>query len=209
MTMETLQELRRLTTELPSSQMLELLIEEKFPKGVVVTASLKSPSVVVLKMISEIDPSTPVIFCHPQQVFPESKKYREELIKLLGLSNVKVMTRGDPLTGKHAFERYERLLSEATNSAGSSQETIHLHDTLSPYKCWIKAVYHEKPVGTGPHRVNVHGGMVIVDALRRRTTEMVDRFMQEHGLPHHPKIRRHKKPVQINPSSTPDVGSYY
>jgi phosphoadenosine phosphosulfate reductase len=207
--METLEELRRLTTELPASQMLELLIKEKFPNEAVVTASLKSPSVVVLKMISELDSSIPVIFCHPQNVFPESEKYRDDLVKLLGLSNIKLMTRGDPLTGNRAFERYERLVCDAPNGVGSSKETIHLHDTLSPFKCWIKAVYHDKSDEPGPHRVNVHGGMVIVDVLRRRTTEMVDRFMQEHGLPHHPKIRNYKKPVQVMQSSTPDIGSYF
>ncbi|MGI9481006.1 MAG: phosphoadenosine phosphosulfate reductase family protein, partial [Hyphomicrobiales bacterium] len=163
-----------MTTDLPASRMLEILIKEKFPNETVVTASLKSPSVVVLKMVSEIDPATPVIFCHPQHVFPESEKYRDELVEQLGLSNVKVMTRGDRLAGKREFERYERLLSDTPNSAGSSHETIHLHDTLAPYKCWIKAVYHATPEGLGPHRVNVHGGMVIVDVLRRRTTEMVD-----------------------------------
>lgn len=207
--MATLEELWRLTTELSASRMLELLIKEKFPDEVVVTASLKSPSIVVLKMVADIEPSTPVIFCHPQHVFPESEKYRDELVELLGLSNVKVITRGDPLTGKRSFERYERLLSDAPNSVGSSWETIHLHDTLSPYKCWIKAVYHEKAAGLSAHRVNVHGGMFIVDVLRRRTTEMVDSFMRENQLPYHPKIRQHKKPVQVIHSNTPDVGSYY
>jgi len=119
--MEMLQELRKLTSELPAAPMLNFLINEKFPDEVVVTASLKSPSVVVLKMISEIAPSTPVIFCHPQQVFPESKKYRNELVKLLGLSNVRVMTRGDPLSGKRDFERYERLSSDATAPARRPQ----------------------------------------------------------------------------------------
>lgn len=204
-----LQELRKLTTELPAALMLRRLITEIFPGKTVVTASLRSPSVVVLKIISEIDPSTPVIFCHPRQVFPESDIYRNELIELLGLSNVTVKTSSDPMTGKRAFERCERLRSDAPGSSGQSNETIHLHDTLSPYKCWIKAAYHERSSEPAEHRVDVHGGMVIVDVLRRRTTGAIDQFMQEQGLPYHPRISHRKKPVQPIQPNAPDIGSYY
>ncbi|MGI9374456.1 MAG: phosphoadenosine phosphosulfate reductase family protein [Hyphomicrobiales bacterium] len=207
--MKVLEKLRQLTTELPAPQMLEVLIKQKFVGETVVTASLKSPSVVVLKMISDIDPSTPVIFCHPQNVFPESEEYRSALIDLLGLRNVKVVTRSDTLTDKREFERVERLRSDAPDGVGKIQESIHLHDTLSPYKCWIKAAYHEKPDTVNTQRVNLHGGMFIVDALRRRTIEMVDRLMQEYDLPYHPKIRKRKQRPQVDYSNSPEIGSHY
>ncbi len=207
--MKVLEELRRLTTDLPESEMLEVLIKEKFPGETAMTASLKSPSVVVLKMVADIDPSTPVIFCHPQNVFPESEKYRSELIDLLGLTNVKVVTRSDPLTGKREFERHERLWSDTPDGTGKVQETIHLHDTLAPYRCWIKAAYHEKPDEVNQQRVNLHGGMFIVDTLRRRNIEMIDGLMQEYELPYHPKVRMRKRQTPVVHENTPEIGSHY
>ncbi len=206
--MDLLQELRDATDGLPTAQMLRYLLKERFPGEVVVTASLKAPSIVTLQMISDIDPSTPVIFCHPQQVFPESETYRAEIIGLLGLSNVKVVTRSDPPTEKRPYERCERLWSEVPGG-GRIRETIHLNETLAPYKCWIKAAYHDGPAGPAGHRLDLYGGLVIVDVSHRRTIETIDRFMQAHGLPYHPKVRRRTKRVYTALPDAPVVGYHF
>ncbi len=189
--------------------MLRELLTKWFPGEVAVTASLRAPSIVALKIISDIDPSTPVIFCHPRQVFPESQNYRGEIVDLLGLTNVKVVTRSDPVTRKRPFERCERLWSEAPDGMGRSKETIHLNDTLAPYRCWIKAAYHERTVGTAEQRFYCYGGKLIVDALRGRPRELIDRFMQAHQLPYHPKVSRRKKRAQVDQSDAPDIGWHF
>lgn len=207
--MESLKEIRAVTTDLPAFDMLRYLLKEKFPGQTVVTASLRSPSVVVLKMVSDIDPATPVVFCHPRSVFPESETYRNQLVKLFGLSNVKVMTQSDSMTGKRAFVRSEKLLNETLGNTGGSWETIHLHDTLAPYKCWIKAVYHERPDEPAEQRVDCYAGMVTVNLLRRRTTAVIDRFMKDHDLPYHPKISRQKELVTFTPSDEPMTAYHF
>jgi len=190
--MNILQEIRNTTDGLSTSEMLRYLLKEKFPGEVAVTASLKSPSIVTLKLISEIDPSTSVIFCQPLPIFPESKEYRAEIVDVMGLTNVKVVTLSDPLISKRAFERCERLWNERL-AGGKNRETIHLNDTLSPYKCWIKAVYHDKLAKPASSPLAYYAGMVIVDPLHDRTSETIDRFMQVHGLPYHPKVRYRKR----------------
>ncbi len=207
--MKSLQEIRAVTTDLPAVEMLRYLLKDKFPGQAVVTASLRSPSVVVLKMVSDIDPATPVVFCHPRTVFPESESYRDTLVKLFGLSNVKVVTRSDSIAGKRSFERSEKLLNEAHGNTGGTWETIHLHDTLAPYKCWIKAVYHERGDEPSRQRVDCYADMVTVNLLRRRTTEMIDRFMKDYDLPYHPKISRQKEHVTFEPSNEPMTAYHF
>ena len=206
--MGLLREIRETTTELPALEMLRYLVTERFPGECVVTASLKSPSVVVLKMISDIDPATPVIFCHPRKVFPASEDYRAEIIRQLGLTNVKSITGSDPFGGKHEHQFYERLWNEPPEG-GRSSETIHLNEVLEPYKCWIKAAYHQRPDATARQRIDVYGGKVIVDVLRRRPTEAVDQFMQDHGLPYHPRVRHLKEQVRVAPTAGKEVGWYF
>ena len=207
--MEQLPEIEDATAGLSATETLRELLTKWFPGEVAVTASLKAPSIAVLKIISDIDPSTPVIFCHPRRVFPESQEYRAEIVGLFGLTNVKVVTRSDPVTRKRPFERCERLWSEAPGGTGRSKETIHLNDTLAPYRCWIKAGYHERTVGSTEQRFYCYGGKVIVDALRGRSRELVDRFMQAHGLPYHPKIRHRKERVQVAQTATPEIGWHF
>ncbi len=201
-----LQEIRKATDDLSTADMLDYLLRTRFPGEVAVTASLKSSSVVVLKLISEIDPSTPVIFCQPQPAFSQSETYRDELVELLGLSNIRIVTHSDPISGPRPFERCERLWNEGVAARGRTREVMHLNDTLSPYKCWIKAAYHDRFAEAGKHRLDVYGGMVIVDVLHGRTTELVDRFMHAHALPYHPRIHLHKKQIS---AAEPVIGYHF
>ncbi len=201
-----LQEIRDVTDRMSTAHMLHYLMEERFPGEVAVTVSLKSPCIVVLKLISDIVPSTPVFFCQPQPSFPESDKYREEIVDLFGLTNVNIVTHSDPLTKARSFERCEKLWNEAA-ARGKTREVIHLNDTLSPYKCWIKAVYHERASEPERHRLDVYAGMVIVDVLHGRSTETIDRFMHAHHLPYHPKVIPRKK--QITVSDGPVIGYHF
>ena len=50
---------------------------------------------------------------------------------------------------------------------------------------------------------------MIVDALRGRSRELIDRFMQAHRLPYHPKIRHRKKQVQVAETDAPDIGWHF
>ena len=61
-----------------------MLIEEKFAEKTLVTASLKAPSVVVLKLVADIDPATPVVFSIPGFQFLESGVYRKRIVELPG-----------------------------------------------------------------------------------------------------------------------------
>jgi len=205
--MKMLREIEEATAGLSATQMLHELLVKWFPGKAAVTVSLRAPSVVVLKIVSDIDPSTPVIFCHPRKVFPESEEYRSQIVSMLGLTNIKVVTESDPLTGKREFERCERLWSDA--DGGRHKETIHLNETLSPYKCWVKAAYHDRVVGSTDQRFHCYGDMVIVDVLRGRTRELIDRFMQAHGLPYHPRISHRKKPVEAALTDAPDIGWHF
>ena len=207
--MEQLRELENATAGKSATQMLEYLLTKRFPGEVAVTVSLKAASIVVLKIISDIDPSTPVIFCHPSHVFPESEKYRDEIVELFGLTNVKVMTRSDPPLGKRAFERSERLWSEGPDGLGRTRETIHFNETLAHCKCWVKAVYHERTVGLEEHPFYCYGGMVIVDVLGGRTNQLVDRFMKAHSLPYHPRVRHRKKQVLADLPDGFDIGAHF
>jgi phosphoadenosine phosphosulfate reductase len=207
--MDQLPQIEDATAGLSATEMLRELLTTWFPGEVAVTASLRAPSIVVLKIISSIDPTTPVIFCHPRQVFPESQEYRAQIVDLLGLTNIKVVTRSDPVTRKRPFERCERLWSESPDGMGRSKETIHLNDTLAPYRCWIKAAYHERTVGSTEQRFYRYGGKLIVDALRGRSKALIDRFMQAHQLPYHPKVSRRKQRVEVAQSDAPDIGWHF
>ena len=88
------QEIRSISPDLSTMDLLRYLIVERFPGKTLVTASLKAPSIVVLKMVADIDPTTPVAFCSPGYRFPESNEYRERILAVLHLVHFETHTRG-------------------------------------------------------------------------------------------------------------------
>ncbi len=189
------QDIRSISPDLSAQDLLRHLILERFPGKTLVTASLKAPGLVVLKMVADIDPATPVVFCRRGFQFPESRAYRERIVDLLGLENISQSTGGEVEVAPGDIDHCERMWSETEDGMARSYEICHLNRTLAPYACWISAVYH---MPRSPHieqRVDVESRLIRVDPLLRWSRDDVRAFMREHELPFHPRaIRRRPEP---------------
>ena len=99
--MSNIEALQEATRDLTTQDLLRFLITEKFPQKTLVTCSLRGRSVAVMKMIADIDPSTPIVFCHAPNSHPESQEYRARLVAQLGLSEIREAPIGksEPLAG--------------------------------------------------------------------------------------------------------------
>ena len=188
--MTTIEEIRSVSANLQTQELLRYLIQDKFPGKTVVTASLMAASVAVLKMISEIDRKTPVIFCHRSPVFPESIEYRERITGLLGLENY-VESQGletDVQPGD--TDHCERMWVGSNNLQGRSFQLLHLNDNLAPYDCWISAIYHVPRPSSARQRVDVEGRLIRIDPLLRWSKDDIREFMRANRLPYHKQARR-------------------
>ncbi len=189
------QDIRSISPDLSAQDLLRHLILERFPGKTLVTASLKAPGLVVLKMVADIDPATPVVFCRRGFQFPESRAYRERIVDLLGLENISQSTGREVEVLPGDIDHCERMWSETEDGMARSYEICHLNRTLAPYDCWISAVYH---MPRSPHieqRVDVESRLIRVDPLLRWSRDDVRAFMREHELPFHPRaIRRRPEP---------------
>ena len=197
--MTAYQDIRSISADLSTPDLLRFLIVEKFPGKTLVTASLKAPSVVVLKMVADIDPTTPVVFCGRGFQFPESDQYRTRIVELLGLEHVS-QTKGDEfVTLPGDYDHCERMWAEYQDTLGRSYEIIHLNQTLAPYNCWISAVYHISDSPELTHRVDVESRLIRVNPLIRWSKDDVRAFMREHKLPFHPRAVRNapKAPTDL------------
>lgn len=190
--MSQLSDFWTITSKLATPELLRYLITERFPGKTVVTASLRVRSVVVLSMIADIDPNTPIVFCRPGHLFPDSLKYRQRILGQLGLSNF-VETEGHEAELQSCENAYsERMWSEYKDAPGRTFEIVHLDKTLAPYDCWISAVYHDDRSGHVQHRVDRRGRLIRVNPLLSWTQDDVRRYMAEKELPYHPRSRRRK-----------------
>lgn len=190
--MPDLASIRAATDGLTTQELLRLLIKERFPGKTVVTASLRSSSVVVLKMVADIDPDTPVVFCRRGPPFPESEAFHDTLVSFLGLTNVSVTAGQEPQTQRGDYDHCEQMWVEHRELPGRTREIAHLNETLAPFDCWVSAVYHVNKPEDGQQRVDAEGRFYRIDPLAGWSREDVREFMRAHDLPHHARAYRGK-----------------
>jgi phosphoadenosine phosphosulfate reductase len=191
------------TRTMDASALLRYLITEAFPGKTLATSSLRGRSVVVLKLISQIDPSTPVVFCHVPDLYPESLDYRTRLVGALNLRDVREPAEdAGPLPGD--CDHFEGLWAENPVDHTRAYETVHLNRSLAGFECWISAVYHGPYAETPAARVREEGRLIRIDPLASWTQDQVRRFMAEHGLAYHPHaMSRRPKPPTEEPAPAP------
>lgn len=181
------------TNGMTTQEMLRYLIKERFPGKIAVTASMRARSVVVLSMVAEIDPATPIVICSPGHQFAESLEYRAAIVKRLGLTNISE-SRGNETEIKDCDEDHcERMWSEHETLPGRTFSVVHLNKALAPYDCWVSAVYHMPHSEYAQSRIDVDGRLVFVDPLLGWSQDDVHKYMVEHGLPFHKRAYRQKK----------------
>lgn len=180
-----------------TASFLSHLLRDRFPGKVLVTASLRARSIATLRMVADIDPATPVVFCHVKNVFPESLEYRSMIVEMLGLTDVRTP---EPDAGSLPDDCYhsEALWAADPIDGSHTYTTIPLNRTLKNFNCWISAVYHG-PYSDAPRpRMVEEGRLMRVDPLVGWSKEEVRGYLEERGLPFHPKAmeRVHQPAVQ-------------
>ena len=179
--------LQLVSRELDTLSFLRFLITESFPRRTLVTVSLRARSIVLLKMISEIDPSTPITFCHAPELFPESLEFRTRLVDRLGLRDIRTPAddEGAPLPGD--CNHSEGLWAENPADRTRAYKTVNLNQTLAGFDCWISGVYHGPYSAVAGPRLVEEGRLIRIDPLASWTQDQVQRFMEENGLAYHPR----------------------
>ena len=194
--MSHLSELKAETATMDTAACLRHLITERFPGRCLVTASLRASSQAVLRMVADIDPATPVVFCKPGFLLPESRGYRRRIVKLFGLANIAVSRGGESEVLPGDLDHYERMWSETDDGFSRIFEIVQLNRTLADYDCWISAVYHMGLPAAGEARIEREGRLIRVNPLTGWTRADVSAFMDARDIPFHPRAKRSQpKPV--------------
>ena len=192
------------TREMDTLSFLRFLITERFPQKTLTTCSLRARSIVLLKMISEIDASTPIVFCHAPDPYPESLEYRAKIVSQLGLRDIRDPAPDESGALPGDCDHNEGLWAENPVNHTRVYKIVHLNRSLAEFDCWISGVYHGPYGGTPKPRVTEEGRLIRINPLAAWTQDQVRGFMKENGLPYHPRSAvRPKPPGPEEPALTP------
>src|SRR5215510_8522964 len=127
--------LRRLYGHLGAQPLLRAIIEQEFRGRIAAVSSFGAESAVILALIAEIDPATPVIFLDTGWHFPETIAYRDRLTRQLGLTNVHAVT---PATADLQREdRDNRLHASDPDRCCHIRKVLPLERALAGCDAWI------------------------------------------------------------------------
>lgn len=148
-------------------------------------SSFGAESSVLLHMISEIDPSLPVIFLDTEKLFPETIAYRDLLVEELGLNDVRVV-KPDP------FDITQQD-SNGDLHATSPDQCCHIRKSLPMEKAFagFEVMLSGRKRFHGAGRtdlqfVSIDGDRLKVEPLAGFTALDLRTYMVNHQLPSHP-----------------------
>jgi phosphoadenosine phosphosulfate reductase len=181
---------------------LRAAIQDHFPGRIALVSSFGADSAVLLHMIAQIDVAMPVVFIDTKVLFEETLAYRDKLIALLGLENVKSI---HPDPGLVAAEDPETFLwASNPNRCCEIRKVLPLAEALAGYDAWI----------TGRKRFQAQtrkslalfepkDGRIKVNPLAHWTADMLQDYFETFALPSHPLVAKSYFSIGCIPCTSP------
>ncbi len=170
---------------LPAREMLAALLGNEYGGRIALVSSFGSESAVLLHMVSEIDPATPVIFLDTGKLFGETMRYRDELVDRFGLTDIRNV--------QPAPERVRQVDPDGVlwaNSADSCcfvRKVEPLSLALAGFDAWITGrKAYQGGLRQELRAFEAAAGHIKVNPLARWRKSDIEDYFVRHGLPRHP-----------------------
>jgi phosphoadenosine phosphosulfate reductase len=169
-----------------TGEMLREVIEQHLVGEVAIVSSFGAESAVLLHMIAQINPATPVIFLDTLKMFPETLAYRDQLIDRFGLTGVRNI-QPDPA----ALEKKDGTglrWSYDPDGCCEIRKVIPLEKAMAGFDASItgrKGFQSSTRAGLPRFEIDENGRMK-VNPLASWTKAELDAYFETHDLPRHP-----------------------
>ena len=176
----------RIADPMDASAVLRLAMTEVFPGGIALVSSFGTKSALLLQMAAEIDRAVPVIFLDTGKLFPETLDYRDQLVGLLGLTDVRIVQPAATQVARHDPDG--RLWRENADSCCSLRKTRPLQATLEGFDAWItgrKRFQSSTRRSVGLFEAEA-AGRIKVNPLAHWSVQQITSEFDARDLPRHP-----------------------
>ncbi|WP_284154766.1 phosphoadenylyl-sulfate reductase [Algicella marina] len=156
--------------------------------GIAVVSSFGAESAVLLHMVSEINPHTPVLLIDTEMLFPQTIAYQEELTAWLGLTDVRRI-RQDRAELKQR-DPYGALHLSNPDACCTMRKVEPLERALQHFTASISGRKRFQ-AGTRvamPLFEQERGGRIKVNPLAEWSPKEIAAYMVAHDLPRHPLV---------------------
>lgn len=177
--------LNRRFAGLPATDMLRVAIDELFSGRIALVSSFGADAAVLLHLVAQVNPATPVLFIDTGKLFDETLAYREHLTAQFGLADLRVL-RPDPAL-LDTKDPSGTLWFRDADACCAIRKVEPLQRGLKPFDAWIN--------GRKRFQAQSRAALPLVEAVDGRlkfnplagwtAAELTD-YVSRHGLPAHP-----------------------
>ncbi len=171
--------------QLDAHDVIAVAVDELFRGRVALVSSFGTESAVLLHLLSEVDPTVPVIFLDTGRLFAETLEYRTTLATHLGLTDVRSVT-PDPerLT---ANDPHRALWMTKPDLCCQIRKTEPLARALVGFDAWFTGRKRfQNAVRSSLKLFEADGERIKINPLANWGAEELKAHAARHGLPEHP-----------------------
>ena len=169
---------------------------------VAMVSSFGADSVVLLRLVAQVDRHAPVLFVDTEMLFDETLEYQTQVADLLGLTNVQVIKAKDA----EVHDPTGTLHKTDPNACCSLRKTAPLQRTLTSYDGWITGRKRHQS-GTRARlsmfEAEDNTPRIKVNPLALWSAQDTQRFMIATQLPRHPLVAKDYPSIGCAPCTTP------
>ena len=170
-----------------AQEQIEFVLREEFAGETAVVSSFGSESAVLLHMVAEVDPTTPVLFINTGKLFAETLRYRDRLQDLLGLGDIRTLA-PHPLD-RAAEDPDGTLWARDTDACCNFRKVIPIRRALEGFAAQITGRKRFQTQARAEMRaVEYFDGRFRFNPLSDWTQADLEAYIGRHNLPRHPLV---------------------
>ena len=165
-------------------------------------SSFGAESAVLLHMVAQIDPATPVLFLETGMLFPETLAYQRDLASRFGLADVRLIR---PDNEDLAREDLTGLLHRRDpDRCCDLRKTAPLARALAGFDAWITGRKRfQNGLRAALTTAEIEDGRVKLNPLAGWRPEDIRAYILRHDLPAHPLAAKGFRSIGCAPCTTP------
>jgi phosphoadenosine phosphosulfate reductase len=166
---------------------LQLALTGELAGKTAVVSSFGAESAVLLKLVADIDPNTPILFLNTGKLFGETLRYRDRLQDVLGLGDVRSLA--PSVEARNRFDPEGTLWSTNADACCEFRKTVPLNRALEPFQAQVtgrKRFQTRERVNMQP--VEYFQGRLRFNPLWNWDLQQLEAFMERNKLPQHPLV---------------------
>ena len=181
--------------------LLDEAIHNEFADHIALVSSFGADSVVLLHLVASVEPALPVIFIDTGKIFGSTHRYRDEIVALLGLKDVR-LARPDPAV-LTTHDTDSGLWLREPDKCCAIRKVSPLARALSGFDAWISGrKRYQGGTRTNLPLIEADGDRVKINPLADWTKEDLAAYRERHELPEHPLVADGFRSIGCMPCTT-------